>query len=216
MPFSWLDIIVVAMMLISGFLAMLRGLTREVLSILSWALAAVATLLIFPMYQDVAAQYIQPPILAKIVLAAGVFVIVLVIVSFITIRISDRVLDSDVGALDRSLGFVFGMVRGLLLVVIAYLFFKWLVPPDSQPQWIREARTQPILEQAGDMILSLLPENPTEFLPGGIPKPGEGGTDPEQRSDLGAPKPGQAEARYSTEDRSRIDQVLETTRAGTN
>src|SRR5680860_644998 len=77
MPFSWLDVILAAIMLISGFLAMLRGLTREVLSILSWALAAVATLFFFPMYQAQARVYIEPALLADAVLAGGIFLVVL-------------------------------------------------------------------------------------------------------------------------------------------
>ena len=64
MPFSWLDIILAAIMLVSGLLAMLRGLTREVLSILSWAVAALATLYFFPQYQAQARVYIEPALLA--------------------------------------------------------------------------------------------------------------------------------------------------------
>lgn len=171
MPFSWLDIILAAIMLISGFLAMLRGLTREVLSILSWALAAVATLFFFPKYQAQARAYIEPPLLADAILAGGIFLVVLIIVSLITVRISDGVLDSRIGALDRSLGFVFGLARGLVLVVIAYLFFTWLVPEDTQPQWIRDARTLPILKKTGAGIVSLLPEDPAAAIPGINKKP---------------------------------------------
>ena len=69
-------------------------------------------------------------------------------------------------ALDRTLGFGFGLARGLILVVIAYLFFTWLVPEDTQPQWIRDARSLPILKQTGAGIVSLLPEDPAAAIPG--------------------------------------------------
>lgn len=166
MPFSWLDLILAAIMLISGFLAMLRGLTREVLSILSWALAAVATLYFFPTYQAQARVYIEPALLADAILAGGIFLVVLIVVSLITVRISDGVLDSRIGALDRSLGFLFGLARGLVLVVIAYLFFTWLVPENTQPEWIRDARSLPILKKTGAGIVSLLPEDPAAAIPG--------------------------------------------------
>ena len=58
----------------------------------------------------------------------GVFLGTLLIVSIITVRISDMVLDSRIGALDRTLGFLFGLGRGLIIVVVAFLFFDWLVP----------------------------------------------------------------------------------------
>ena len=47
------------------------------------------------------------------------------------------VLDSRVGALDRTLGFLFGLGRGLIIVVVAFMFFDWLVPDRSQPEWVR-------------------------------------------------------------------------------
>ena len=166
MPFSWLDIILASIMLISGFLAMIRGLTREVLSILSWAVAALATLYFFPQYQAQVRVYIDPALLADAVLAVGIFLVVLIVVSLITTKISDVVLDSRIGALDRTLGFVFGLGRGLILVVIAYLFFSWLVPEDTQPQWIKNARSLPILKQTGAGIVSLLPEDPASAIPG--------------------------------------------------
>ena len=177
MPFSWLDIILAAIMLISGFLAMLRGLTREVLSILSWAVAALATLYFFPKYQAEARVYIEPALLADAVLAGSIFLVVLIIVSLITVRISDGVLDSRIGALDRTLGFVFGLARGLVLVVIAYLFFTWLVPEDTQPQWIRDARSLPILKQTGAGIPGI--SKPEEATP---PPPAT--TNPDQKSSL--------------------------------
>ena len=182
MAFQWLDVILVFIMLISGFLAMLRGLTREVLSILSWAVAALATLYVFGYteYQAQVRTYIEPPILADATLAAGVFLVVLIVVSLITLRVSDKVLDSRVGALDRTLGFLFGLARGLVLVVIAYLFFSWLVPIGDQPTWIQNARSLPLLKGTGDAIVSLLPEDPAAALRGGDDKEDE--TPPEQRS----------------------------------
>lgn len=213
MPLSWLDVILVVIMLISGFLAMLRGLTREVLSILSWAVAALATLYLFPRYQAQARLYVEPPLLADAVLAAGIFLVVLVVVSLITVRISDRVLDSRVGALDRTLGFVFGLARGLVLVVIAYLFFTWLVPEDTQPQWVREARSLPILKQTGDAIVSLLPEDPASAIPGRKEKE-DAEPKPEQRSETDA-RGKIAENRptgYQRNERRGLDQLLESTR----
>ena len=199
MPFSWLDIILAAIMLISGLLAMLRGLTREVLSILSWAVAAVATLYFFPKYQAEARTYIEPNLLADAVLAGGIFLVVLIIVSLITVRISDGVLDSRVGALDRTLGFVFGLARGLVLVVIAYLFFTWLVPEETQPEWIRTARSLPILKQTGDAIVSLLPEDPASAIPG-ITKPVEPTPPP-----AGTPAPAPEQTTPAPDQRSSLD-----------
>ncbi len=164
MPISWLDVILIAIMLISGFLAMVRGFTREVLSIFSWAVAAVAALYLTPKYATLLEPYVGNPSIAQIAFAAGVFIITLIVVSLITFRISDSVLDSRVGALDRSFGFIFGLVRGFLLVAIVFILFNALA--RDQPEWVRSARSYPILQSTQLAIESLLPMNPEQLLPG--------------------------------------------------
>lgn len=163
MPFSWLDVILVVIMLVSGFLAMVRGFTREVLSIFSWAVAAVAALYLTPKYWQSVETYFPSPGLAQIGFAVGVFLITLIVVSLVTFRVSDRVLDSRVGALDRTLGFLFGLARGFLLVAIVFILFSALA--RDQPAWILEARSYPILKQTQVAIESLMPLNPEQYLP---------------------------------------------------
>ncbi len=189
MPFSWLDVILVVIMLVSGFLAMVRGFTREVLSIFSWAMAAVAALYLTPRYSSVLSPYIDNPTVAMIAFAAGVFLITLIIVSLITFRISDRVLDSRVGALDRTFGFLFGLARGFLLVAIVFILFSALA--RDQPAWILEARSYPILKQTQVAIESLIPANPEQYLPTKPEKPeaqpGAPGAQPGAPSDAAPP-----------------------------
>ncbi len=147
-------------MLISALLAMLRGFTREVLAIASWGAAAIAAIYLHPLLLPYIRPYIAKDVVAMAAAAGIVFFITLVIVSLITVRLSDAILDSKVGALDRSLGFVFGAVRGLLLCVVAFVFFGWLVPDKSQPDWVRTARMRPILQATGDQLMAMLPDDP--------------------------------------------------------
>src|SRR5271154_1926242 len=123
---SYLDIGLLVIIFVSALLAMLRGFTREVLAIASWGAAAVAAIYLYPLVLPyVPKAYISKDIIREGIAAALVFFVSLFIASLITARISDAVLDSKVGPLDRSLGFVFGAVRGLLLCVIAFVFFSW-------------------------------------------------------------------------------------------
>ena len=161
---TWLDVILLAVMLISGLLAMMRGFTREVFSVISWGAAAVAAFWAFPRFQGTMRASVQPDYLADGLLLGGVFLFVLVLVSFITFRISDMILDSRIGALDRTLGFAFGLARGLVIVVIAFLFFNWLVDVEDQPDWVQQARFRPLLQNTGDMLIALLPEDPEETI----------------------------------------------------
>ena len=160
MPITLLDIVLIVVMLVSGLLAMIRGFMREVLSIASWAAAAVVTLYAFPRLLPQAKQYFTNDMVATGVVIGGVFLGTLIIVSIFTIKISDMVLDSRVGALDRTLGFLFGLARGLVIVVVAFLFFAWLVPERSQPEWVKGAKSRVVLQGTGEWLMSMLPDDP--------------------------------------------------------
>jgi membrane protein required for colicin V production len=164
MPIQGLDIILVVIMIFSGFLAMLRGLTREMLSIMSWALAALVTLFAYSYFKNDVRGLIDTPMLADGVLIAVVFIVSLIVFSLLTINISERVLDSRVGAVDRTLGFVYGLVRGLILVVIAYLIVGQIVERQNLPRWVTDARSLPLIESAGETIKSFLPDNPESLF----------------------------------------------------
>jgi membrane protein required for colicin V production len=136
MPITILDLVLLGVMLISGLLAMVRGFMREILSIAAWGAAALVTLFAFQKLLPTAKTYFNNDTVASVVVVAGVFIGTLIVVSIITVRISDMILDSRIGALDRTLGFLFGLARGLLIVVVAFLFFSWLVPDKQRPDWL--------------------------------------------------------------------------------
>ncbi|MCL2384270.1 MAG: CvpA family protein [Alphaproteobacteria bacterium] len=157
---AWLDLGLIAVILVSAFLAMLRGFSREILAITSWVAAAVAAFYLHPLVVPYVKTYIKADLnenVARGIAAAAVFLVALIIVSLLTVRLSDAILDSRIGALDRSLGFLFGAGRGFLLCVIAFIFFNWLVPPQTQPEWVKNARTRPLLQATGDQLIALLP-----------------------------------------------------------
>jgi membrane protein required for colicin V production len=158
-PITTLDIILLVVMLISGLLAMIRGFMREILSIGAWGIAALVTLYSYSRVLPIAKSYFSSDMVAAGISVGGVFLITLMIVSVITVRISDMILDSRVGALDRTLGFLFGLGRGLLVVVVAYIFFNWLVIERSQPEWVRSAKSVVVLQKTGDWLKGLLPED---------------------------------------------------------
>ena len=164
MPITLLDVVLLAVMLISGLLAMIRGFMREILSIGAWGVAALVTLYAYPRVLPIAQGYISSTMVATTAAVGGVFLVTLLVVSIITVRISDMVLDSRVGALDRTLGFLFGLGRGLIIVVIAFLFFAWLVPERSQPEWVRGAKSKVVLQSTGQWLMSMLPDDPESTI----------------------------------------------------
>ncbi|MCB1488243.1 MAG: CvpA family protein [Bauldia sp.] len=215
MPVTVLDVIVLVVVLISAVLAMVRGFVREVLSVASWVAAAAAAYYFYKSLLPLVAPYFDNKTLATIVSAAIIFFVALIVASYITMKISDFVIDSRVGAVDRAFGFIFGAVRGVLLLVIALLFFNWLVP--APPAWVADARTKPFLDNLGEQLMAALPEDAEATLLNRIKGAAGGGGASDDAADTGAPDaaPGDAaEPAYDDDQRGAIDQLIENTDPG--
>ncbi|GAB5511469.1 MAG: CvpA family protein [Hyphomicrobiales bacterium] len=159
MTITILDGIVLAVVLLSAVLAMMRGFLREVLSIGSWIAAAAGAYFLYPTFLPFAQQYITEEVFATAAVIGVLFFLVLIIVSYLTMKLSDVVADSAIGPLDRTLGFLFGAARGVLLFVIATLFFNFFIP-ENPPQWVADSRSKPILDELGADLLAILPDDP--------------------------------------------------------
>ena len=157
MPITILDGIVLGVALFSAILAMVRGFSREVLSVASWLGAAAAAYFLYPYLLPYAKNYTSSDTVAMIGSAGVVFLIALIIVSFITMRIADFIIDSRIGALDRTLGFLFGAARGILLLVVAVAFWNWLVAESAQPTWVTNAKSKPFLDTLVGRLEAVLP-----------------------------------------------------------
>jgi membrane protein required for colicin V production len=213
MPVTLLDIILIGVMLVSALLAMIRGFMREILSIAAWVIAAIATLYAYSRLLPYAKSYFSNDIIAAGAVIGGTFLGTLLIVSIITVRFSDMVLDSRVGALDRTLGFLFGLGRGLIIVVVAYLFFNWLVPQRTQPAWVASAKSLKVLQTTGDWLISMLPDDPESTILRRLKRPKQDDGEPQdappgQRSSLGAPPIGQPVG-YAQDDRAGMRKLVQ-------
>ena len=221
MPVTILDLVVIGVVLISALLAAVRGLTREVLAIASWAAAAAVAWVFHPQVLPILKQYIPNDTVALIASIASLFLVTLIVVSLVTARISDFVLDSRIGALDRTLGFVFGAGRGLLLAVIGYLFFAALVGPEKMPPWARDAKAKPMLEETGRSLITMLPQDvnadffktllkpksgaePTEAPAEEPRQPATPGTEPQRRTEV-----------PNATDRQALQRTIDATRPAT-
>lgn len=156
-PVNPLDLAVVAVALLAALLAFTRGLAAEVLSLAAWVGAAVVTMFALPHVLPIARNYIQFEMLAYGGAAAGVFIVALVILSILGGALSRRVQNSRLSAVDRSLGFAFGLAKGGVLASLAWLFVVWLLPPGEHPDWMRDAKTRPLLNMGASAIYELAP-----------------------------------------------------------
>jgi membrane protein required for colicin V production len=161
MPFSVVDLVILGLILISALLATIRGFTREALAIASWVAAAIVAYMFYDQFVPLAKQYVSPRDPVAIgVSAGGIFLVTLIVAYMITARFSDMVLDSRIGALDRSLGFIFGAARGFLIAVVGYGFFTFFAGAAAQNYpWVKEAKMLPMLDSAYASLRAALPDN---------------------------------------------------------
>lgn len=160
-PINPFDTAVIVIILLSGGLAFLRGFTREILSLLAWLGAAAIAYFAFPHVRPMGAAFISPGWLADGASALGAFIPSLIVLWILSHAISQKVKGSRVGALDHTLGFIFGLGRGAALVAILFLGLGWLVPMQpTPPDWVAQARTLPLVSSAANLFLNLRSPSP--------------------------------------------------------
>ncbi|OYD85402.1 CvpA family protein [Azospirillum brasilense] len=159
-PINPADLAVIVVLLLAALLAFTRGMVAEVLSVAAWVGAALITLNALPHVLPIAQTYIHVEMAAYAASAVALFVLSLVVLTILGRVVSRGVQNSGLSALDRSLGFVFGLLKGAILASVAYLFFAWLVPnPAEHPAWLQSAKTRPMLVSGAAMIYEVMPES---------------------------------------------------------
>jgi membrane protein required for colicin V production len=211
--FNLVDLFVIVVVLLSGVFALARGLVREVLAIFSWIGAAFATFYGFDYLSPYMLRLIGEPTIANVVTGASIFLVVLFILSLIAGMIAGAVRGTAAGSVDRTLGFVFGLARGAVLICLVYMGLSWAIPPREQPAWIQAARTVPLMERGADFLYSLAPAHVRNS---GYRPNAERRTDnrsasqPPAASTASNPAP-QQEPGYKPDERREMDRLIEGT-----
>lgn len=157
------DIVIVAVLIVSGVLAYFRGLVRETLTMAGWIGAAFATLYGYPVLGPLVGEFVASNLITDLVSAAIIFVVTLVLLTILTHIISERVKGSALGHLDCALGFVFGVLRGAVLVALLYIGATLFWDEKDFPAPIAEARSLPLVRAGANFLARLAPE---DSLPG--------------------------------------------------
>jgi membrane protein required for colicin V production len=162
------DVVVIAVVGVSAIIAFLRGFVREMLTVGSWIGAVFVALYGFAPLKPVMERWITSPTVAAGATIAALFIGSLIIFSVISHQLAKFVQGSALSAVDRSLGVAFGVLRGAILVSLAYLLFLWF-KPDGTPM-LNEAKTLPMMQQCAEMLRNIVPSDlgnrlPSEFAP---------------------------------------------------
>src|SRR5262245_2613351 len=157
LPVTAIDIVVIAIIAISAVIALWRGLVRETFSVFEWVASAYVGLRLAPTFRPMLAGIVEPAWLAWGAAFAATFLAVFIPLSIFSHRFSEVVQRSEIGPIDRVLGFVFGIGRGLVILGLAYIAFASFVPLEKQPESLKGARLFPLIQNSSDVLLSLVP-----------------------------------------------------------
>ena len=158
LPLNPIDLGVIAILLLSAGLAFVRGFVLELLGLGSWAGAAFAALYGFESGRQISRQYISIEPVADIAAAAIIFLVVLVVLTILSRMLANRLNDGALGPLNRSLGFLFGLLRGAVIVSLAWIALTRLIPEENYPNWIVEAKAKPLMDRGAEILWLLAPE----------------------------------------------------------
>lgn len=148
---------VAAVLLLSAAFAMMRGLVHEVLGVLGWIGAAAAAVSFYPLAAPWLSGVLHEQWMRAAAAAFAIFLVSLIMLSLIARWLAALVRASALGPIDRVLGFAFGLARGAVVVLIAYIAGGWLLPAAQCPAWLAGARTLDAAEPLTDYAFSLLP-----------------------------------------------------------
>lgn len=160
--FNSADLVIVGFVLVSGVWAFARGLTRELLGIAGWVGAGAVTIYGFYSVRPYGRALIADETIADIATGIVLFLVALLLLTGLSGALSRSVRESDLGALDRLMGFVFGLARGSALICLGYLLVSYLVPARAVPVWLTAARTFPLIERGANILFALAPRDARE------------------------------------------------------
>jgi membrane protein required for colicin V production len=163
--FTIVDGIVALVILVSAILAYSRGFVREGMAIAGWVIAAVVAYMFapravplireIPVLRDFIADSCELSVIAAF---AGVLALALVVVSIFTPLFSSAIQRSALGGVDQALGFVFGVLRGILLVAIALVIYDRVIITESVPM-VDNSRTAKVFARTSGKIDEQIPED---------------------------------------------------------
>jgi membrane protein required for colicin V production len=174
-----IDIIVLAVLLISALISFIRGFIRETLTILGVVGGLAAAYFGGPMLSPFIKDWLgvvegeKPellmgilpyPILADILSYGVIFILVVIILSIVSHILAETVRAIGLGAIDRTLGVLFGLARGLLVVAVLYLPFHLSADAETKARWFEGSKTHVWVEALAEQLAKLLPESAVEKI----------------------------------------------------
>ena len=148
------DFIIIAFIFFSAVFAFSRGFSQEIFSLISWASAFFISYFFSHYFLPLTNAFISNLLISKLITYFSVFIFFLFFFSFLTKKFSNSIKKSTVGMLDRSLGFIFGILRGYVLISLIFFAFMTFYS-EKGPKWLENSKMNYLLMVGSVKIVSL-------------------------------------------------------------
>ncbi len=162
--FTTFDYIAIVLLLLAGFHAFRRGFVKEVFMLGTWIGASIIAATYYPALTPwVMSHDIKNELAAQAIAALAIFGIALLALIPTGNLLAGMIKGPTMTSIDRSLGFVFGLMKGLLILCLVFLALSFIWPEEEeQPTWMVQARVKPLLADGADMIKNFVPKDERE------------------------------------------------------
>lgn len=154
-----LDVVFLIIVGISALVGIARGMTKELLSIAGWVLAAAAVFYLVPIVEPMMAKYIASKLLANIVSGLAILIVFCIFWILTADRLGSVVRSSRLSALDRILGFVFGAARGALIVILVALLINTIIPEESKKGMFKDSQYFQLASNSAEPLKKIVPSD---------------------------------------------------------
>ena len=153
---AWIDIAILALIVLSAVLSLFRGFIKEALALASWLVALWVAMMFYENFAQVLAQWIAEPSLQRIIAFTVLFVSVLLLGAILNYIAGKLVKKTGLAGTDRMLGVVFGVARGAVIVAILVLLAG--LTPMPQDSWWQESHLIIYFQDFALWMRDFLPE----------------------------------------------------------
>ena len=154
-----LDVVFLIITGVSALVGVARGMTKELLSLAGWILAAAAVFYMTPLLEPVMQKYIASKVLASVVSGMAVLIVFCVVWILTVDKIASVIRSSKLSALDRVLGFMFGTARGIVIVILIAMMLTTLIPEESKKGVFAESKYFNEAAECAEPLMAMIPQS---------------------------------------------------------
>ncbi len=153
-----LDIIIILTMLVSGILALTQGFVKEILSLIGWLVSFISVILFMPEAGKYLSPFFESKALSDLITISIIFITTLLVWRFLSLFIVKLFKITSIGYIDRTLGFLFGLLRIYILASIIFGVFIQKIEQEKRPSYIQSSNLTKVIESSNNFLFNNFPE----------------------------------------------------------